>query len=336
MTNLNYDNSHELLQSFSTSREDKIFEVLYNLRKDVFDEFAVVKKMLKSLQLCIGISEKVPVRLLSTSEEFAFNDDQLYMNADYVNIDERARTVAPKDMKLVDMSDLDYCKKSPFSESDRSNAEWDHANDSDVKEEVSEDLPLTALASYSINTGVEPVDASETMTSDQEDAMQRNDQNTCLSSKEHLIPGDFETKDDVIKNVTSIQDMFEFIGSKYSALTSPSSIQAGENKVKSVRICRICDKVFHCKLHLEEHLSVHTKEKRYKCLVCGNLFCTRRGVRSHVKRHLIRSSSRNTYKCDQCGKSFTCKNFLESHFATHATMIQPFECKEVCNETHSS
>jgi len=86
----------------------------------------------------------------------------------------------------------------------------------------------------------------------------------------HNVSGDFP-----------LNDMIKFIGSH-------TLIETGNNALKKKRlfVCQFCNKKCKSISMLEDHLTVHTKEKRYKCICCSKLFCSKLGARKHVRRHV--------------------------------------------------
>lgn len=49
--------------------------------------------------------------------------------------------------------------------------------------------------------------------------------------------------------------------------------------------CPICKKDFQCPSKLNQHLPVHTGEKRFECSYCGNRFTQSSNLNRHVRTH---------------------------------------------------
>ena len=60
--------------------------------------------------------------------------------------------------------------------------------------------------------------------------------------------------------------------------------------------CPHCDRVFKNQYMLDEHIHIHTGEKRYKCEMCEKLYSTRESLRSHMKGHQFQ------FGCEICAK----------------------------------
>ncbi|GLH00428.1 Protein suppressor of hairy wing [Gryllus bimaculatus] len=123
--------------------------------------------------------------------------------------------------------------------------------------------------------------------------------------------------------------------------------------------CRVCDKVFPSKEHLnshtqqhhlktfnffcdrcgrgfmhhsslEKHLLSHTQEYRCQCEVCGKCFVQRQALDDHLRKH--RGAFRFT--CSHCKKGFLYASSLQVHERSH-TGERPFVCQH-CGKTFIS
>ncbi|XP_025032996.1 zinc finger protein with KRAB and SCAN domains 7-like [Python bivittatus] len=77
--------------------------------------------------------------------------------------------------------------------------------------------------------------------------------------------------------------------------------------------CRICGKSFTYKSLLNEHETIHTREKPFKCSECGISFSQMATLTSHKRIH----TGEKPYQCSMCGKSFSHSITLHSHRRSH-------------------
>ena len=83
--------------------------------------------------------------------------------------------------------------------------------------------------------------------------------------------------------------------------------------------CKVCDKRFRTKHHLNQHEQSHAAVQMYTCSQCEKQFATQHCLSRHMNVH----SSK--YKCTECGKCFGNKANLATHSRTHSGE-KPFEC----------
>jgi KRAB domain-containing zinc finger protein len=105
----------------------------------------------------------------------------------------------------------------------------------------------------------------------------------------------------------------------------------GDRKRKSrqekLYICDLCEKVFTQKSGLKRHtLTVHAKEKTYKCEQCDYATSDPYSLTGHKRTH----TGEKPYQCDQCDKAFTFSSNLKEHKRIH-TEEKPYEC-DVCKK----
>lgn len=79
------------------------------------------------------------------------------------------------------------------------------------------------------------------------------------------------------------------------------------------------------------HLQTHTKNRPYKCPVCGNRFAEEAVLNQHLRTH----SGEKPFKCQMCDKKFAASTALSVHMRTH-TGEKPLACKwPGCNKRFS-
>lgn len=70
------------------------------------------------------------------------------------------------------------------------------------------------------------------------------------------------------------------------------------------------------------HLQTHTKNRPFKCEVCGNAFAEEAVLKQHLRIH----SGEKPFACKICGKKFAASTALSVHLRTH-TGEKPLACK---------
>ncbi|VVT53137.1 uncharacterized protein SAPINGB_P003422 [Magnusiomyces paraingens] len=73
---------------------------------------------------------------------------------------------------------------------------------------------------------------------------------------------------------------------------------------------------------MTRHMQTHTKNKPYRCNICGNCFAEDAVLRQHMRIH----SGEKPFECKVCGKKFTASTALSVHLRTH-TGEKPLMCK---------
>ncbi|XP_075226012.1 uncharacterized protein LOC142327074 isoform X2 [Lycorma delicatula] len=88
--------------------------------------------------------------------------------------------------------------------------------------------------------------------------------------------------------------------------------------------CSECEQKFTRSSQLQHHVkTVHRKEQRFKCDLCGKGFMYSNNFKAHMMRH---EGQRNA-KCNLCDKTFVTNNALFRHQRRH-TGDKPFACQE--------
>ena len=87
------------------------------------------------------------------------------------------------------------------------------------------------------------------------------------------------------------------------------TLHTGEKKYQ----CPHCEKKFRSHSCYQDHLKVHTGEKNFSCKFCGKQF--RQG--SHLKRHIATHTGERNHVCPVCGKTFIEPGDVRKHMKTH-------------------
>lgn len=89
--------------------------------------------------------------------------------------------------------------------------------------------------------------------------------------------------------------------------------------------CSHCNKNFTSKSDLDKHVRVHTNQRPYVCLDCGQTFKQLGSFKGHqAAKHAILKNG--YFVCNICEKYFPLKERLKLHLRTHAG-IKPYKCK---------
>lgn len=95
-----------------------------------------------------------------------------------------------------------------------------------------------------------------------------------------------------------------------------------------------CDKKFHSKSILVDHIHTHLDPERFKCEKCNKVLADRRCLEVHMDMHI--AENQRTYQCEKCSKSFTKEILLTRHMHIHIPEEErKFPCEE-CNKLFSS
>ena len=74
--------------------------------------------------------------------------------------------------------------------------------------------------------------------------------------------------------------------------------------------CDICDKAFHKRCKLNDHLKLAHRSECFKCDSCSKLYANRQNLNTHKK--LVHSNEKNV-KCDFCDAEFKSSLSKEYH-----------------------
>ena len=91
-------------------------------------------------------------------------------------------------------------------------------------------------------------------------------------------------------------------------LTYNAAYKHERNHAVPKHICQTCQKAFHYKSTLEEHVKLHTGEGLIPCTGCKRKLNTKLAMNAHAINHQNRS-----FDCKLCSKSFTSLTYLKQH-----------------------
>ncbi len=91
-------------------------------------------------------------------------------------------------------------------------------------------------------------------------------------------------------------------------LSLPKHMKIHQDKKET---CATCQKMFRTKGEVKKHSVVHTKEKRFKCEICGALFGLSDNLWHHKK--MVHDSKPKLWQCTKCDMSFFYRCYLKRH-----------------------
>ncbi|XP_060094663.1 uncharacterized protein LOC132571888 [Heteronotia binoei] len=103
--------------------------------------------------------------------------------------------------------------------------------------------------------------------------------------------------------------------------TQDTLVQDRAEKEEERSECLLCGERFSCKVGLRAHWKIHTEEKPFKCLECGKSFTRREKLIRHQGIH----TGEKPFACLECGKSFSRRDKLIRHQGIH-TGERPYKC----------
>ncbi|KAM3593509.1 uncharacterized protein V6R79_014549 [Siganus canaliculatus] len=87
-----------------------------------------------------------------------------------------------------------------------------------------------------------------------------------------------------------------------------------------------CTKAFVSKYKLLRHMATHSPEKNHKCSYCEKMFHRKDHLKNHLHTH---DPYKEAYTCQECGKSYNTKLGFKRHLALHAANSGDLTC-QVC------
>ncbi|XP_069477170.1 zinc finger protein PLAG1 [Ambystoma mexicanum] len=93
-----------------------------------------------------------------------------------------------------------------------------------------------------------------------------------------------------------------------------------------------CTKAFVSKYKLLRHMATHSPEKTHKCNYCEKMFHRKDHLKNHLHTH---DPNKEAFKCEECGKNYNTKIGFKRHLALHAATSGDLTCK-VCSLTFES
>nr|CAD7438812.1 unnamed protein product [Timema bartmani] len=87
-----------------------------------------------------------------------------------------------------------------------------------------------------------------------------------------------------------------------------------------------CSKSFSSKFKLVRHELIHSVDRKFRCTICDRTFHRKDHLKNHVKVH---SPIKKTFRCDRegCGKEYSSYLSFRKHSAVHAAEEGNLECK---------
>uniref|UniRef100_A0A3B4VLW4 Zinc finger protein PLAG1 n=1 Tax=Seriola dumerili TaxID=41447 RepID=A0A3B4VLW4_SERDU len=87
-----------------------------------------------------------------------------------------------------------------------------------------------------------------------------------------------------------------------------------------------CTKAFVSKYKLLRHMATHSPEKNHKCSYCEKMFHRKDHLKNHLHTH---DPYKEAFTCQECGKSYNTKLGFKRHLALHAANSGDLTC-QVC------
>ena len=106
---------------------------------------------------------------------------------------------------------------------------------------------------------------------------------------------------------------------------------SSEKYSKQVKLCKYCGQSFLCRGLLMEHEKTHSKERNYKCDICGKTFKSHNNVLTHKRN--VHVKTENLFRCDICNTIIKSSGAFKRHKRMHLT--QPVHQCENCGKGYN-
>ncbi|XP_035238049.1 zinc finger protein PLAGL2 [Anguilla anguilla] len=93
-----------------------------------------------------------------------------------------------------------------------------------------------------------------------------------------------------------------------------------------------CIKAFVSKYKLFRHMATHSPQKTHQCSFCEKMFHRKDHLKNHLQTH---DPNKEAFKCEECGKNYNTKLGYKRHMAMHAATSGDLTCK-VCLQSYES
>ena len=103
-------------------------------------------------------------------------------------------------------------------------------------------------------------------------------------------------------------------GEKFVAMCQLRLHQEKTKHGRRENICPICSKGFQYSRDLRKHILIHTGERPYDCLLCGNTYRNPGHLSYHLK---VQHGGARPYKCKYCGRGFGALSGCNKHEKRH-------------------
>lgn len=131
----------------------------------------------------------------------------------------------------------------------------------------------------------------------------------------HVCHWVLEDGSECLKSHSSTQDLSDHIIDNH--------VGSKKNEYKCLwKGCERECRPFRQRQKIIRHLQTHSKNRPFKCAVCGNAFAEMAVLKQHMRVH----SGEKPYACKLCGKRFAASTALSVHIRTH-TGEKPLACK---------
>ncbi|NXB02590.1 ZN438 protein, partial [Cnemophilus loriae] len=98
------------------------------------------------------------------------------------------------------------------------------------------------------------------------------------------------------------------LSSKHSDATSAKSSDLSRNTCsaipKALHRCHVCNRTFHFKHHLQDHMNTHTSRRPYSCRICRKAYIHSGSLSTHMKLHHNEGKPKKLVCCEFCAKVF--------------------------------